>query len=146
MHQTFFSFVFITNLQSPRSGAVDEVRNQTLFSALRHLLASWKKTSRWTITIQFPIWWTRMHSSATIGTKARRWAGWVIVKNYHQRIHTLLYFPMCVYFKIQFNKIKHRCMQQGLSSTSYALVAVTRLGLQKWTAVMASSFMELNVY
>ena len=43
MHQPFFSFVFITNLQSPRSGAIHEVMNQTPFSTLKYLLAPMKE-------------------------------------------------------------------------------------------------------
>lgn len=47
--------------------------------------------------------------------------------------------------RFYFNKVHHGCIRQGLSSTSYVLVSVRSLGLQKWTADMASSLMELFI-
>lgn len=65
-----------------------------------------------------------------------------IIKKY-----TCSFIPLCGFTsRLDFNKVNHRCIQQGLPSTSYALVTMPSLGLQKCTADMASLFMEFIVY
>lgn len=54
-------------------------------------------------SIQCPYWWTCVDSSGTMETKARRWAGWAVVKNCHQRrTHMLIYSPMRAHLQILF--------------------------------------------
>lgn len=61
--------------------------------------------------------------------------------------HTCSFIPLCgLTSRFYFNKVNHGCIQQGLSSTSYVLVTMLSLEWPKWTADVASSFMELIVY
>lgn len=61
-------------------------------------------------------------------------------------VFLLIYSPCGFTSRLDFNKVNHRYSQQGLPSTSYALVTMPSLGLQKCTADMASLFMEFIVY
>ena len=64
-----------------------------------------------------------------------------------KHIHMLICFPMWIYPQdsISTKSFNHRLIQQCFSGTSYMLLTILSLGLKKWTAAMASSFMKLVV-
>lgn len=120
MHQHFSPLFLVQICEAPTTWGLHQELQikwwiRPLFCPQRSPSLMRKKTSRWTITIQCPQGWTCVNSGGTRETKARRWAGWVIVKDYHQRrLHMLIHSPMQVYLKIPFWQTQSQMHSTGL--------------------------------
>lgn len=153
MHQ-HFSFLFLLHVCQallhvrPGSGSIGKVMNWTPFCPERSHSLLRRQTSRWTVAIQCPYWWSHVCTPGVLekpregGGPAESLPRTIINEGYI----CLLILPCGFTSRFHFSKITQSPIHATLLTRHLLwLVTMPSLELQKWTVGIASSFMELIV-